>query len=320
MHEWDPVARRVTVVHPVPVGPTGPSRGQAAGPRWRRSSAGLYVPASVDGSVVEQRIVEQGARLPAGGAVTGWAGCRLHRVGLLDGLLPDGKTEMPVPLVMPASSRIRPDAGVRVLARALPPWEIVRLYGVPTARLARCAFDAIRLADDEREAIVVAEMVLATRLISPERLRAFARGHRREHGATRVLSVLDQSSEWSRSPNETRLRLIWERDAHLPPGLEVNRTVLGERGQVLGIADLLDVEAGLVVEFDGRDHRKGARHRKDVRKQEALLNHGLEVCRLTFVSDPWSSTASATPDRGRSRRGGDRPGASVSASPRSRRS
>ena len=70
------------LVRPAPLDPTGrrgPTRGQAAGPRYRQTSAGLYVPAAVDGGVVEQRIVEQASRIRSYGAVTAWAALRWWR-------------------------------------------------------------------------------------------------------------------------------------------------------------------------------------------------------------------------------------------------
>jgi hypothetical protein len=44
------------------------------------------VPASVDGTLPEQRILEQSMRLRSGGAVTGWASCRMHGGAFFDGL------------------------------------------------------------------------------------------------------------------------------------------------------------------------------------------------------------------------------------------
>src|SRR5215207_7110100 len=96
---WSAVAPRVRVARPVridPAGRTGPTRGAARGPRWRRTAEGLYVPAAVDDALVEQRIVEQGARLH-GGVVTGWAALRLLGGGYFDGLARHGRTRLPVP-------------------------------------------------------------------------------------------------------------------------------------------------------------------------------------------------------------------------------
>lgn len=285
MHRWDPVCAParglVRPVRPEPAGGAGPTRHQVAGPGWVRTSHGFYVPAEADRDSPEQRVLEQSVRLPAGGAVTGWAGCRLHRAGLLDGLEPDGRTRMPVPLLVGVGGRIRADEQVRLLYRSIPPWEVVLRYGVPTACLVRSVLDAMRLASDEREATVALDMVLATRLVSPERIRAYAATHR-TGGAEqeRVDFALSMCSEHMRSPNESRLHLVWRLDAGLPP-VEPNRSVHSPTGRLLGIADLLDETAGLAVEFDGADHREGRRHTKDVRKQEAFFNHGLEVCRVT---------------------------------------
>ena len=67
------------VVAPVPADPSGqagPTRRQAAGPGWRRSSRGLYVPAHVT-ETPEQRVVEVAATFRTSGlAVTGWAALR----------------------------------------------------------------------------------------------------------------------------------------------------------------------------------------------------------------------------------------------------
>ena len=107
------------LVRPVPVDPTGrngPTRGQANGFRWRRTSCGLFVPAMVDAGVPEQRILEQSMRL-TGGAVTGWASCRLHGAAFFDGLRRDGRTLIPVPLNCGPLHQIRRLPGGRRAAR-----------------------------------------------------------------------------------------------------------------------------------------------------------------------------------------------------------
>ena len=52
-------------------------------------------------------------------------------------------------------------------------------------------------------------------------------------------------------------------------------------GRLLGIADLLDLEAGLVVEYDGAEHRGEGRSARDAVKDEDLRDVGLEVTRVT---------------------------------------
>jgi hypothetical protein len=61
----------------------------------------------------------------------------------------------------------------------------------------------------------------------------------------------------------------------------VNQPVFTRSGRLLGVADLLDVEAGLVVEFDGADHAGAARRSSDARRDGSMRDHGLEVARVT---------------------------------------
>jgi hypothetical protein len=261
---------------------TGPTPGQARGAAWRRTSRGFYVPADAPSHLPEQRILEQSVRLPANGAVTGWAGCRLHGAAFFDGIEPDGRTPMPVPLAVGPGGWRRTDHAVTLTFDRLPAAEVVRRQRVPVVVAARAAFDAARLAPDVREAVVAVDMAVAGGITSLERLRAHA-ASRRDRGITGIEQVrraLELAHERSWSPNETRLRLRWVLDARLPAP-EVNCPVVTADGSLLGIADLLDPVAGLVVEFDGADHRSRSQHTKDVAKDEALRSHGLEIARFT---------------------------------------
>ena len=143
-------------------------------------------------------------------------------------------------------------------------------------------FDAARLADDVREAVVAIDMAIVGRITSVERVAAYTRQHHDQGitGIGQVREALPLARERSWSPNESRLRLIGEIDAGLPR-LEPNCPVLDRRGTLLGIADLLGPVAGLAIEFDGADHRGRVRHTRDVAKDEAFRSHGLEVTRVT---------------------------------------
>ena len=64
---------------------SGPTRQQVLRTAVETDAPGMYVPSSVDGGVVEQRIVEQAGRIPGYGAVTGWAALRWHGATYFDG-------------------------------------------------------------------------------------------------------------------------------------------------------------------------------------------------------------------------------------------
>ena len=76
------------IAYPRPVDPTGrrlPSPGQARGKGFRRVASNAYVPAHVDPTVPEQRIIEAAAHLRGHAVVTGWAALRLWGVAYADG-------------------------------------------------------------------------------------------------------------------------------------------------------------------------------------------------------------------------------------------
>lgn len=92
--------------------------------------------------------------------------------------------------------------------------------------------------------------------------------------------ALDLADEKSKSPNETRLRLIWVLDAGLAHPL-VNRPVFDLSGRLLGVPDLFDPGPGLVGEFDGADHRTATRHSDDVGREQGFRGERLEFFRVT---------------------------------------
>jgi hypothetical protein len=123
-------------------------------------------------------------------------------------------------------------------------------------------------------------MAVGAGVTSIERMTAYAHNHAGWKHIEKLRAALALAREHSRSPNETRFRLVWELDAGLPRP-EINCPIHDLEGRLLGIADLLDLEAGLVAEFDGEDHRNRDRHTKDLAKDEALREVGLEVTRVS---------------------------------------
>jgi hypothetical protein len=268
------------LVHPVPVDPTGatgPTRGGARGPRWRRSSPGLYVPAGAP-DCVEQRIVEAAARAGTDGAVTGWAALRLHGAGFCDGFAGDGSTSLPVPLVEGAG-RLRGDPTIAVSRETLPDDEVVVVRGVRCATPARALYDEVR-AHELRWAVVHADMAYAAGVVDRESWTTYVAArpwHVRIRHARRVLAL---SAEGSRSPGETLLRLIWVLDAGWPTPL-LNPLVTDEHGAVIGMPDLLDPRHGLAVEYDGAVHRTRDTHVRDLAREQAFRAAGLECAAFT---------------------------------------
>lgn len=268
------------LVRPVPVDPTGvrgPTAGQARGPFWRRSSPRLYVPASVDATVVEQRILEESMRLPEGGAVTGWAALRLAGAGFFDGLAADGRTTLDVPLVLPPGRDIRRAPGFRVTRERLPESETTIVGGTRCTVPLRAVFDEARRAPSVRTAAVVIDMAAVSGLIRLTELDGYLAGKSRWTGVHLVTTAL--ADERGLSPRETQMRLIWVLDAGLPRP-RCNWPVADGEGRSIGRPDLLCEELAVVGEFDGADHRSRRQHRADVRREDLFRRAGLECFTL----------------------------------------
>lgn len=283
-HHWDPVCTPPNLVVPVqvdPAGKAGPTRGQATGPKWRKTSSGHYVPADTPVDVPEQRILEASIRLPPQGAVTGWAACRLRGATFHDGLQRDGLTQIPVPLAVGPRGGVRRDNRITVDFERLTGDDWTLLHGIRTMKPVRAVFDAMRRTTDVREAVVALDMMAAAQLVSVQQVATYAGRRTGSRRIAVVRAALPLASEHSRSPNETRTRLIAVLDAGLSSDLLVNCAILDRHGRLLGIADLLDTGAGLVIEFDGADHRGVARHSKDVIKDDDLRDCEVEVVRVT---------------------------------------
>jgi hypothetical protein len=282
-HRWDPVCEPPRdLFRPVRVDPTGrdgPTRGQAAGPSWRRTGRGLYVPSSVDADVPEQRILEQSMRLTSGGAVTGWASGRMHGASFFDGRRLDGRP-IPVPLACGPLHQIRRLPGDDLHRDTLLDHEIEMILGIPCTTVDRAAFDAMRFAPTVRHAVVNMDVMAAAGLTSINRMTEYLVPHQAWTGVPMCRDALVLADEGSRSPPETRLRLVWMLDAARPRPL-ANPPVFDLDGQLLGYPDLLDPEAGVVGEYDGEDHRDALRHSSDVRRESAFRDHDLEMFRVT---------------------------------------
>jgi hypothetical protein len=243
-----------------------------------RTSRGLYVPSYVDRTLPEQRILEQSARGPVHAVVTGWAACRLHRGGFFDGLGTDLRP-IPVPVNVGPRGFLAADAGVSICYGRLAAEDLAVRYGVPTVVVTRATFDAMRLTRDLREAVVVLDMMAAAGRVSVLLMVRYA--NRRATAREPFLQeAISRASEHSKSPMETRLRLIWLLDAELPSPY-VNCEILDLEGHLLGEVDLLDPESGTAAEFDGAEHRRALRQAADIAKEQRLRDAGLEVARVT---------------------------------------
>ena len=87
-----------------------------------------------------------------------------------------------------------------------------------------------------------------------------------------VLHMDENSWSWQ----ETALRLVWTLDAVLPAP-SCNAAVFDRLGQHIATCDLLDVDAGLAVEYNGHVHDAPYQRSLDRQRRAALEAHGVAV-------------------------------------------
>lgn len=293
MHGWDPNLRP-----PVPGLPPirraqasalGVTLGQLRGPAWRQSSRGYYLPSTAPADSPSQRIAEAAVMLPPEGAIGGWAAGYWLGAALLDGLGPDGRTLLPVLLCLSEHGQIRHRPGIQLSRDRLPPTDVLDFRGLRCTAPLRTAFDGARLAPNLTEAVVHLDVLAHTGLVSLEALDRYVAAHPRWRGVEQARRAVALADPGSRSPAESRLRMLWRLEAGLPQPL-VNVPVFDPDYQLLGIVDLLDREAGVVAEYDGADHRDAEQHTADNAREELLEEHALIVVRVTGL-DLWRSSA-----------------------------
>lgn len=272
---------RPGLVRPVRVdrsGITGPTRAQARGSHWRRTSWSYYVPAGTDDRNVDQRIVEAAHHANGDTAVTGWAALRWMGARWFDGWSGATRQRLPVQLTS-IGGGVRPQPGVVVTGECIPPpYRIVVDDIQVVLPVVAVAFE-MRHAVDLRTAVRVFDMAAYDDLVSLDELLEHLEQLYHWTGIPMAREAAAWVDENAWSPREVDVRLAWPLDLGLPPPL-TNRPVFDLSGRHLGTPDLLDAEAGLVIEYDGELHLDAKRRADDLIRTDDLLRAGLECLQL----------------------------------------
>lgn len=283
MFEPEPLCeRRSRLVRPVsvdPAGLTGPTRGQARGPDWRRTSQGLHVPASVE-LTPEQRIVEGAAVLRKDEAVTGWAALRWLGGAWFDGT--DGYSLRDVPLLARRDRAASP--GATISQEFLHPNQIVVVDTVPVTVEVRSVVHEMRYAATLGDAVAALDMACYSDLVSIAEVASYVVDLGPVTGIQQARDALLLADENSWSPRETKMRGVW-RMAGITGAL-CNRPVFTLDGRHVGTPDLVQPALGLIGQYNGSDHISLAGTANDVKKDAAYRDHGFEA--VTMLVTDWS--------------------------------
>ena len=221
-----------------------------------------------------QRIVEAAARLPAHGAVTGWAALCWLEGRWFDGTGPR-MSQQPVTLALGCRHSLRPDGRILVSQELVPVEKMGRVRGIRvTSPLWSVAFE-MRKARTDDDAVVAFEMAAYDDLVSVAELASFVdQALWIRQGVQRVRDLLPHLEENSWSPQEPVMRRTWEGGGFERP--RANCPVFDLNGRFVGTPDLLDVEAGVFGLYDGALHLAGEVRHADVGKEAAYRALGLE--------------------------------------------
>jgi hypothetical protein len=198
-------------------------------------------------------------------------------VDWLDGLDIDG-CPMPVPVYACPEVHRRSTPELRYARHRLDSDEVVSRHGLRITSARRTAFDVARWAPSTTEAVVALDAVASLGLVPLAHVGHHVANMARTGGVPQVREALRWAQAGVRSPWESRLRMVYVLEARMPRPL-VNPTVYDDRGHFVAIPDLLDAEAGLVLEYDGSGHREREQHNADNAREEALERLGLVVVR-----------------------------------------
>ncbi|GAA5147416.1 hypothetical protein GCM10023340_19820 [Nocardioides marinquilinus] len=276
---WHPA--RPGLFRPAPLDPTGehgPTRSQAQGPRVRRTSHGLYVPAWVEPTTA-QRIVEAAALTRGGQCVTGWASLCWRGARWFTGTDAVGR-ERPVELLV-STRDLRPRPGITVTGEGIAADQREVVDGVQLVDVRAAVSFLMRRAASVREAVRVLDMAAYDDVVSVAEMDGYlSPGQNSWTGVPRARAAVPLCSEASWSPAEVDLRLTWVLDGGFPAPL-VNAPVFDAEGRHVATPDLIDVEAGVAGEYEGGIHLDRATRAADVRREAALRAHDLEVVTMT---------------------------------------
>ncbi|MGH3423588.1 MAG: hypothetical protein ACRDO8_02595 [Nocardioidaceae bacterium] len=252
------------------------------GDLWEHPHHGLVRPAHL---VLDQpaELVADAIGLMSDGCVLGGWASRWYQGGqMCDGLDRAGQQRDVLVHCVPGA-RIRRRTGIKPFEGLLLPEEVVQLETIAVATLARATFDEMRLAEGLRETVVALDMGTSTTIVQARAGMSTIAGivsrHRKLKGIVRIAQAFPYASSRSCSPWETRTRLVAVLDAGIADW-EVNVPVFGLGGQLLGIPDMLNLRAGLVLESDGAEHRAEDRHNDDNEREEKFERAGLTVVRV----------------------------------------
>lgn len=270
---------------------SGPARAAGVPQRWLDSTELFRPTRGVRSPVVPQTLVERAAGLmpvlPSGTAFSHVTGASLLGLPLSYAMAEDESVHVTGPL----DTRRMRKPGV-VAHRALHPRAHTFVDGLPVVDLANTWVDMGELVGRGKPAglddLIVIGDAIAARLNSVQPLRSALMARVRPRGKATLLEALEEIRVGSASPRETLARLMLVRCGLPEPAL--NQAIVDESGVLLGVADLLWEEQGVVGEYQGEAFHDGP----DERARDAARRKRFERRAGLTVEEIWKADMSSS--------------------------
>jgi len=170
-------------------------------------------------------------------------------------------------------------AGLRPHRLELSESEMAVVDGIPCTTLLRTMLDCLLWLPEEAGRAMAVD-ALRRALVSVDGLRTALRRSGQRHGLSRAWSVIADVGAGAHSEAEVRVHSLFRRAGI--GGWTANAPVFDVDG-LIGIADVLFVEARVIVEIDGRAyHSDDIAFQRDRTRQNRLIGAGYRVLRFTW--------------------------------------
>ena len=206
-------------------------------------------------------------RLPPDAVFSGLTAAWLH--GL------DVDPTDPIEFTIPKSAGVTTRSGMVVRRSALSADEVVVRHCFRTTTAVRTLLD-VSCRQPLVEAVVIADMALHAKVITPDDLVASLTTYEGSWGVKALRQVAWHAEPLTESPMETRLRMILVLDGLPRPQAQVS--IYDDAGAFIGRPDLYYATERLGLEYDGSVHYGSLID--DNRRQNRLLNSGVRLLRF----------------------------------------
>ncbi len=271
-----------------PDGITGPTPGQARGPHWRRVAPAYHVPSVTDSAALGQRILEAMAGTPSDAAVTGWGSFGWRETRWFNGLAGDGRTLLDVPVGLDRLRGVRGRAGVEFSEDWLFPDDVEEIDGLRVTIPERSVSYEVCRARTLLAAVRTIDLAAAADLVDVQSMVGYAARLGPRPGIRMLREALTWADENVWSPQEVSMRMTWRQ--HHGCVLLTNPPIFDRHGRHLVTPDLLDLEAGVVGEYDGAIHLEDGPRRRDLDREALYRDHQLEL--VTMMAGRRADSAS----------------------------